>query len=95
MRPIRPGLGLLAGGPSGARPNQVGDPNTGGLRTQTSWFNTAAFVANTVSTTNAANPVMPGNAGVANILTPGYEVWNLTVAKDIRFRDNQNFQLTG
>lgn len=84
------GLGLLVG-PSGARPDQTGDPNmapphqkysaTGGT-----WFNSNAYAS------VPAGQYRPGNAPVANVRAPGYEIWNLSLFKSIKFRDNANLQ---
>ena len=80
------GLGLLTG-PAGARPDQVSNPNTNPPRSFTRWFNTASFIP------TPAGQYRAGNARVANILGPGYGVWNLTVTKNIRLAENSNFQL--
>jgi hypothetical protein len=85
------GLGLLAGGPSGARPNQVGNPYTGAFRSRypvgatPTYFNPAAF-AGVAATTTLATPA-PGNAPIGSIIGPGYQVWNLSAYK--------NFKLSG
>ena len=80
------GLGLLAGGPSGARPNYVSNPNAGAPHSQKAWFNTAAFVA------VPAGAITPGNDGVSNILGPGYENWDCNVTKDVKIEGSVNFQ---
>ena len=81
------GLGLLAGGPAGARPDQVGNPNQVQGRSFGQWFNTAAF------TPTPAGQFRGGNAPVQNILGPGYGVWNLTVAKNVRLYERAQLQL--
>jgi len=80
------GLGLLVG-PATARPDQVADPNTNAPHSFGQWFNTAAF------TPVPTGQYRSGNAGVANILDPGYGVWNITLEKNIRFAERTNFQL--
>jgi hypothetical protein len=84
------GLGLLVG-PATARPDQVGDPNvnpphqkysaTGGT-----WFNTSAYAA------VPAGQYRPGNASVGSVRAPGYEVWNLSLFKNIKFSENIKMQ---
>jgi hypothetical protein len=84
------GLGLLVG-PATARPDQVGDPNvnpphqkysaTGGT-----WFNTNAYAA------VPAGQYRPGNASVGTVRAPGYEVWNLSLFKNIKFSENIKMQ---
>ena len=85
------GLGLLVG-PSTARPDQPGDPNiapphekysaTGGT-----WFNTNAYAS------VPAGQYRPGNAPVANIRAPGYEVWNISLFRNIKLPREVNMQL--
>lgn len=74
------GLGLLAPGGAGARPDAVSNPNSNAPHNLHQWFNTAAFAQ------VPAGEYRPGNAPVNNIIGPGYEVWNLSLFK--------NFQLT-
>lgn len=82
------GLGLLAAGtPTAGRPDQVADANYGAPHQFLQWFNKAAFAGVPVGQNR------PGNAKVQNILGPGYQVWNLTIAKNTRLRDNVLFQL--
>jgi Carboxypeptidase regulatory-like domain len=84
------GIGLLVG-PGGARPDQISDPNIGAPHRKYSatggtWFNTNAYAA------VPAGQYRPGDAPVANIRAPGYEVWNLSLFKNIKIRDNVSFQ---
>lgn len=91
------GLGLTVG-PSGARPDQISDPNIGAQRHryayQGLWFNTAAFQA--VPTTTATSPLSAyrvGNAPIGSIKGPGYEVYNLSVYRNVQLHENVRLQL--
>jgi hypothetical protein len=81
------GLGLNVG-PSAARPNEVGDPNAGAFQhrysTQGNWFNVAAYAA--------APSGSIGNAPIADIRGPGYDVWNVTLMKNTKLRNGVNLQ---
>jgi hypothetical protein len=71
------GLGLLAAGAdAGDRPNAASNPNKNAPHNVNQWFNPAAFA-------NAPTG-QPGNAGVGTIVGPGYEVWNLSLFKNIK-----------
>lgn len=82
------GIGLLAGGATAlARPDQVGNPNTG-PKTVTQWFNTNAFKNVLEPPAVATAQVRDGNAHVNTILGPGYENLDLSVFKNIQiFRE--------
>ena len=84
------GIGLLVG-PGSARPDQTGDPNSSAPHQKYSatggtWFNTNAYAS--VPT----GEYRPGNAPVADIRAPGYEVWNISLFKNLRFRENFDLQ---
>ncbi len=81
------GLGLLVG-PATGRPDQVSNPNVGAPHTFNEWFNTAAF-----PTIYPSTQTTPGNAGVANIIGPGYGSWDLSVYRNVRLEKAVNFQL--
>ncbi|MDD5542712.1 MAG: TonB-dependent receptor [Acidobacteriia bacterium] len=76
------GLGILGSSAASSRPDMVGDPNSGGLRNRTNWFNTAAFA-------NVPNGVFrPGNAGRGVVRGPGVQRWDFSVFKNIKIREN-------
>lgn len=81
------GLGLLTGGPGGARPDQVGAPNYNAPHSFLQWFNKSAFVP------TPAGQYRAGNAPVQDILNPGYGVWNLTTSRNFRLGERGNLQL--
>ncbi|MCX7640501.1 MAG: TonB-dependent receptor, partial [Pyrinomonadaceae bacterium] len=58
------GIGFLGTSASGPRPNQFGNPNRGGAKTQQQYFNTSAFQT-TFPTSGVAN--VPGSAGRGTI----------------------------
>ncbi|HWX54020.1 MAG TPA: TonB-dependent receptor [Verrucomicrobiae bacterium] len=68
------------------RPDQIGNPNAGGLTSFTQWFNTAAF-ANV-----PAGQFRPGNAGRGTILGPGYQRWDVALLKNFPVREGMRFQ---
>jgi len=81
------GLGLLASGtPAQARPDQIANPNNSAPHHLKQWFNTAAFAQ------VPAGEYRPGNAHVNSITGPGYEVWNLSIFKNIAIRDQAKMQ---
>ena len=79
------GLGLLTG-PASARPDILSNPNTGAPHQLLQWFNTAAFQP------VPAGQYRPGNDGVANILGPGYENWDLSIFRNVRLEKGAAFQ---
>ena len=83
------GLGLLAGGPSGARPNQLFSPNLGAVKAryplQGNYFNTSAFA----SVTNG----VPGNTPIGSVQGPGYQVWNLSLFKNFALPEHISGQV--
>jgi hypothetical protein len=79
---------LLGASPLGCRPNQVGDPNTGGLHSYTAgWFNAAAFSVPTASQTTETTE-RPGA-----IRAPGFWNTDLSLFKNIRFTERLTGQL--
>lgn len=81
------GLGLLSSGTAAtARPDQIGDPNSG-PRTIQQWFNKSAFayVPNGVT--------RPGDASVGSIYGPGSETVNLSLLRNIRIVEGTTFQI--
>jgi hypothetical protein len=80
------GLGFLGPSAAGARPNQVGDPNTNAPHTLKKWFNTAAF-ANVPKTV-----LQPGNEHRGVINGPGFQRWDLAMYKVFAINDTTGFQ---
>ena len=82
------GIGLLATGVSAsARPDQLSSPNRGAPHSVGQWFNTAAF------SNVPAGQVRVGSAPVNSILGPGYQNWDLSLFKNVRFYERLNGQL--
>lgn len=86
------GIGLLGSSASGARPNQIGDPNSGGAGTQQQFFNTAAFQT-TFPTTGISNT--PGSAGRGTIQGPSTTRFDFSLMKNFHFTETMNLQLRG
>jgi hypothetical protein len=86
------GIGFLGPSASGARPNQIGNPNRGGARTQQQFFNTAAFQT-TFPATGIAN--VPGSAGRGTIFGPNLFRVDFTLMKNLRFSGRMRLQLRG
>ncbi len=63
---------------SGARPDQIGNPNSGAPRTIAKWFNTSAFAA--VPTGQAR----PGTERRGTVTGPGFQRWDLSIFKDFK-----------
>ena len=72
---------LLGASPLGCRPNQVGDPNSGAPHTFSSWFNTAAFAAPSITQTTETTE-RPGA-----IRGPGFWRTDLSLFKNIKFSE--------
>jgi len=80
------GLGILGSSAASARPDLVGDPNTGGARTLLQWFNTAAFA-------NVPTGVYrPGNEGRGVVRGPGYARWDFSIFKNIKLSESVSTQ---
>jgi len=80
------GLGLLPGAAS-ARPDAICNPNEGSAGTRFQYFNTACF---------ATPPVgRPGNEGRGILCGPGFQRWDLSMSKNLRFGENMRLQIRG
>lgn len=88
------GLGLIPALIAGSRPNALCDPNQGGARTQTQWFNTTCFQANP-AVTSTTIPNVVGNAGRGIIDGPPTTRFDLTMSKYFRFGETARLQLRG
>jgi len=81
------GLGLLDPNSfAGARPDVVGDPNSGTIHTLTSWFNTSAFAP------VPAGVYRPGNAGRGVVIGPGMQRWDMGLYKSFKLYERLNTQ---
>ena len=71
------------------RPNQTCDPNEGGARTTTQWFNTGCFQRLTV----AANAGQVGNEARDVVRGPGFSRMDLSFFKNFAVTRSQQLQL--
>jgi hypothetical protein len=83
------GLGLCGNTNSGARPDQVGDPQSGAPNTVAEWFNTAAFAP------VPSGQVRPGNAARGSIVGPPDARLDASLFKNIKINERFNMQLRG
>ncbi len=83
------GLGFLGASAAGPRPDWICDPNSNAPHLPTQWFNTSCF-ANV-----PAGTVRPGNAGRGVINGPGYQRWDTSLFKNIRFGERLRLQIRG
>ncbi|MGI8789097.1 MAG: carboxypeptidase regulatory-like domain-containing protein [Pyrinomonadaceae bacterium] len=86
------GLGYFGASATGARPNQIGDPNANAPHTQQQFFNTSAF--QTVFQTSGVAPI-PGSTGRGTVFGPSTTRLDMTLTKNIRFGETVNVQLRG
>ena len=88
------GQGLLApSSPEIGRPDVIGNPTQDAPHQRGAWFNVGHFVDLTQSSrpqffTNG----LPGNSRNGELEGPGYQVWNLDVAKNLRINDRMKLQ---
>jgi outer membrane receptor protein involved in Fe transport len=80
------GLGIIGASAASLRPNVVCDPTQGFTQTRLEYFNTACFQPPPV----AAH--LPGDEGRGVIRGPGYEGWNLRLAKNLTFGPEERFR---
>jgi hypothetical protein len=86
FRPFHPaGLGLDSATFSGARPDLIGDPQTGAPHTISEWFNTSAFAF--VPT----GQIRPGNEKRGTIVGPPTARWDADLFKNTKL--NERFDL--
>jgi hypothetical protein len=82
------GIGTLASGTQATpRPDRIADPNLNAPHTMQKWFNTQAFAA--VPTWQ----VRPGNAPASCVIGPGYQQWDLSLMRNIRFGERTRLQI--
>lgn len=84
------GLGLLGASASGARPNQIGDPNSGAPNTQQQFFNISAF-QRTFPASGFANSV--GSAGRGTVFGPRTVRFDMSLMKNFHFTESMRLQL--
>ncbi len=78
------GTGVIDSLYASGRPDLIGDPNSG-PHTFEQWFNTAAFVPN-------SGQNRPGNEGRSVIKGPGLKRFDLSLFKNIKFRESMSMQ---
>ncbi|MFL6212799.1 MAG: TonB-dependent receptor domain-containing protein [Blastocatellia bacterium] len=85
---IDPGaLGFLGTSPAAGRPDLTGSPTLPrGARTRFQYFNPFAFQLVPAGVTR------PGNSPRGIIIGPGYQKWDMTLAKRWKFTENVNLQ---
>ncbi len=80
------GLGLCGNTYSGARPDQIGDPNANAPHTIDQWITKAAFQ------TVPLDQIRPGNGPRGNILGPGLARWDASLYKNTKISERFNLQ---
>jgi len=75
----------LSASPASYRPDLIGNPNEGAPHGFTQWFNTAAF-ANV-----PAGQARPGTETRGVVRGPGYQRWDVSLAKNIRVTERMGF----
>jgi hypothetical protein len=75
-------------GVASSRADVIADPNLpGGQRTLSHWFNTAAFLPSSGMTSGQF-----GNSGRNILIGPGFQVWNLSLIKNMPFTEKRFLQ---
>ena len=83
------GIGLLtSASAAGARPNQVGNPNSGAPHTRAQWFNKAAF-------SDGVPNGQVGNEPRGAVRGPGYQRWDLSLLRTFTIYEALNLQFRG
>lgn len=85
-RQDRAGLGLCGNTWSGARPDQIGDPNADAPHTIAKWFNTGAFAL------VPANEARIGNAQRGTIVGPANVRWDASFFKNTKINERFSTQ---
>jgi len=83
---VDPGaLGLLGNSASSGRPDLIANPSLiPSARTRLKWFQTGAFAF--------APAGRPGDAGRGVVIGPGYQKWDVTLAKRFKLRESMDLQ---
>ncbi len=84
--PAGDGACSCSSSPAGLRPDMIANPNAGAPHTIGAWFNGAAF-ANVPATATR-----PGNETRGQVRGPGYQIWNMALAKNIRVTERTGFE---
>jgi hypothetical protein len=87
------GLGLAGNTFSGARPDQIGDPQQGAPHNINQWFNTSAFAF--VPCTNTSCPpseIRPGDEKRGTIVGPGMVRWDANLYKNTNLTERLSLQ---
>lgn len=88
------GLGIIPTALTVGRPNLTCDPNQGGARNRTQWFNTSCFQITPINnSTPVANRV--GSGGINFIEGPSTKRVDFTMSKTIQFTERFRLQLRG
>ncbi|WP_446743551.1 carboxypeptidase regulatory-like domain-containing protein [Silvibacterium acidisoli] len=77
------GVGLLVG-PATGRPDQISNPNKNAPHTFSGWFNKADY--------QFAPAGRGGDSRPDSILGPGYENWDLSLYRTVKFKESVNLQ---
>jgi hypothetical protein len=80
------GLGLNGSTFSGARPDQIGDPQQGAPHQANQWFNTSAFAF------VPSNEIRPGNEKRGTIVGPGMARWDANLYKNTNLTERLSLQ---
>jgi hypothetical protein len=80
------GLGLNGNTFSGARPDLIGDPQSGAPHTIKQWFNTSAFAF------VPAGQIRPGNEGRGTIVGPPMARWDANLYKNTNLTERLTLQ---
>ena len=84
------GLGFLGPSASGPRPDVIRDPTANfGPRTPARWFDTTAFIEVPIGQNRT------GSSPRGVLYGPGYQRFDVTIAKSFKLRENVSLQLRG
>jgi hypothetical protein len=84
--PAGDGACSCSASPAGLRPDMVANPNAGAAHQFLNWFNGTAF------TNVPATATRPGNETRGQVRGPGYQIWNMALAKNIRVSETTGFE---
>lgn len=87
------GLGFFGSTSAGARPNMLGDPNSGhGVKIHNKGYNQLWFYTGAFAATNPNDPVNPGTEKRGVIEGPGFGRLDLGIHRNFRIYERLNFQ---
>jgi hypothetical protein len=88
------GLGVFGSTSAGARPNMLGDPNSGhGVKIHNKGYNSLWFYTGAFAATNPNDQVNPGNEKRGVVEGPGFGRVDLGIHRTFRIYERLNFQL--